>query len=224
MINLYLDESGEDSFSTQSIYKHLLITIVRTNEQESHKIKNHLKRIFTKELYDKRWDKSEEIKASTIYNDRNFGGNTLKIIFKDLMTINSLEINYIIVKKDGIVSESLKKAPYGIVYNYFTGQLISKLIFEDKLYNVNLIFDKRNKETHENKPFKEYLKTLILGKAFENNINVTFLLDPKDSNESVSLKAADFFSWGIFRKFEYADDSFFKLFEGKINKRIEWYT
>ncbi len=224
MLNLYLDESGEGCFEATSIYKHLLITVIYTNEFEGQKIKSKLKSCFADTFYNQGWQKIKEIKAATVFNDRKFGVNAINNVLNCLIKINSLKINYIAINKEGIKSESLKKAPYGIVYNYFSGLLMEKLIFEKKLYSTNLIFDRRNKETHENKPFKEYLKTHILGVALEKHIDpISFLLTPDDSQNSFGLKAVDFCSWAIFRKYEYKDERFYAIIKDKIDIISDWY-
>lgn len=219
---MFLDESGDCSFSDTSIAEHFVITVVTVNKYEMKKIKNHLKRVFV-DIYSAGWNKSREVKAYDIFNDRKFGQPWFEKIFGCLTNIGSLKVNYIVVRKKGLESETFKKAPYGIAYNYFTGRLLSELIFEDKIYSANLTFDKRNKETHDNKPFKEYLLTQINGKAFEEGLDVEFVLRPEDSQFCYGLIAADFFSWGIFRKIEYGDETYFDLFSSKIHRRQEWY-
>jgi hypothetical protein len=174
-------------------------------------------------LFKKGWDKTREVKAAALCNDRKYGKEAVKGILDRLVVIDSLKINYIVVNKEGIINERFKKAPYGIAYNYFTGELLKQLIFTDKFYEANLTYDKRNKETHANKPFIEYLNTLILGESFENNINAEFKLQGNDSNKCYGLLAADFFSWSLFRKYEFGDDGFCNLFSHKIGRKIEWY-
>jgi len=220
MKHLYLDESGECSFARTSDYKHFLITILSVDISEANKIKNHLRRK-TASFIKKGWDKSKEIKASMIYN--KFGEKGITDVILSLIKIKSLEISYIIVAKDKIKNLSFRKASYGISYNYFTGVLLSELIFDDGFYDVCLTFDKRNKETHQNKHFTEYLETNIFGKALEKEINIDFHLEGLDSKDVYGLKAVDFFSWSVFRKFEYSDNRFFNLFFEKLKRRREWY-
>lgn len=220
MKHLFLDESGECSFARTSDYKHFLITILSVDTSEVNKIKNCLRRK-TASFIKKGWDKSKEIKASKIYN--KFGEKGITDVILSLIKINSLEISYIIVNKDKINNLSFRNASYGIPYNYFTGVLLSELIFYDEFYDVYLIFDKRNKETHQNKYFTEYLETNIFGKALEKEINIDFHLEGLDSQDVYGLKAVDFFCWSVFRKFEYSDNRFFNIILEKLKRRREWY-
>lgn len=219
---LFLDESGECSFSDESIYKHFLATVLSVNDDDNKKFKTILK-YRAGSLIKRGWDKKIEIKATTLYNYKKFGIQSIKDILEALIKIPSLEVSYIVVNKENINSDSLTTAPYGIAYNYFTGVLLSELVFLDGMHDIHLTYDKRNKETHANKPFREYLQTTILGKAFESSIKVNFVLEGKESNMSYGLKAVDFFSWSIFRKFERNDDSLFNIFRSKLKRRREWY-
>ena len=150
------------------------------------------------------------------------------MIFQSIFNYNwdilpTLGISYIVVNKARIINESFRTAPYGTVYNYFTGILLSEMMFQDNLHEIHLIYDIRNKETHTNRHFQEYLQTKIYGMALENNININMIIQGEQSHKCYGLLAADYFSWAIFRKFEHAADSFFRLFENKLNRRREWY-
>ena len=222
MKRLFQDESGDCSFSNKSRHKHFLITILSIDPPFLNKVKNRLKGKFA-HFIKKGWDKTQEVKAFKLNKYRKFGRDAVSSVLNTLITIPSLEINYIIVNKENITNQSFRNAPYGTAYNYFTGVLLSEIVFQDGFNNVYLVYDKRNKESHQNKHFQEYLKTKIFGIALENNTNVSLSIAGDDSHQQYGLLAVDYFSWAIFRKFEYQDDFFFKLFEGKLRRRREWY-
>ena len=222
MKRLFLDESGDCSFSQESTCKHFVIAIVSIDPQHSNKIKNRLKRKFAS-FIKKGWNKDKELKAYSLCRYRRFGRNAVASILQTLITIPSLEINYIAVNKNKITNQSFRQAPYGTAYNYFSGTLLSEMMFQDGLHDISLIYDMRNKETHENKHFREYLETKIVGKAFENDTNVNILIKGGLSHQHYGLLAVDYFSWAIFRKFEHKDNSFFHLFERKVRRKREWY-
>lgn len=222
MKNLFLDESGECSFAQSSSCKHFLITIISVDPSYNKKIKNRLKRKFA-EFIGRGWDKAKEIKASSLYFDETFGAESIKEVIQSLINIESLEVSYLAVNKDKITNESFRNAEYGIAYNYFTGVILSELIFEDGFHNVNLIYDIRNKETHYKKHFKEHLETKIFGKALERDVSIEIQIEGLASDVCYGLSAVDFFSWAIFRKFERSDDRFYNLLVGKIKRKREWY-
>ncbi len=222
MHRLFLDESGECSFSERSAYKHFLLTVLSIDPADIKKIRNRLKRKRA-DFINKGWDKSKEIKAYELYKDKKVGRKAVSEVLTVLSSIDTLEISYIVVNKNKIKQESFKESPYGIAYNYFTGVLISELIFNDGIHNVHITYDKKNKETHLHRHFKEYLHTKIYGLALEKDLDVNLEIIGDDSTNNYGLSAVDYFSWALFRKFEHKDDSFFELFSDKLKRRREWY-
>lgn len=222
VIRLFMDESGECSFSENSICRHFLITIISVDPAEIEQIKKSLKRIYGK-IIKKGWDKRKEPKAYELFKDKRFGKDTMEKILEALLRIPSLKINYIIVNKRNIINQSFRNAPYGTAYNYFTGVLLTEMIFDDGLGDVYLIYDQKNKETHANKHFREYLETKIYGTALEKEKTVSLRVKALESHNCYGLLAVDYFSWVIFRNFEAKDRRFFDLIKGSLGRRREWY-
>ena len=71
--------------------------------------------------------------------------------------------------------------------------------------------------------FNEYLKTKIYGTALEKGASVELEIEGLVSDECYGLLAVDFLSWAIYRKFEYSDNQFYNMLEGKFNQKREWY-
>jgi hypothetical protein len=222
MLHLFLDESGECSFSPNSRYIHFLITIISVDDTEIIELKGKLKRQFAYFIRNG-WDKTKEIKAYELYKNRRFGASAIFRVLSALMQLNSIKISYLVVNKNNIKHQAFRDAPYGIGYNYFTGVLLSELVFQDNICDFQLIYDEKSKETHPNRRFVEYLQTKIYGSAFEFDTNVTFTLMRGKSDEVYGLRAVDFICWSIFRKFEYGDARFLNVFSQKILRRREWY-
>jgi len=220
--HLFLDESGECSFSQTSSFRHFLITILSVDDCQARRIKGRLRRKFAAFVRGG-WKRTKEIKAADLFRDSRFAAEAVADVLVDLIKIPSLEISYIVVNKERISHQPFRSAPYGIGYNYFTGVLLCELIFEDHLRSVRLNYDIRNKETHKNKHFKEHLETKIIGTALEKDTPIELSIHGFDSSRCYGLSAADFFSWAIFRKFEYDDDSFYNLFADRLRRRREWY-
>ena len=222
MWQLFLDESGECSFSSSSQYKHFLITILSINAVDITKLKRRLQRAFAS-FIKSGWDKRRELKAAEVYKNRKFGPKSITDILQVMIPIESLRISYLVVRKEGITYPSFRSASYGIGYNYFTGTLLSELVFTDNMHELQLIYDRRNKESHPNKHFREYLETKIYGTALEQNIDVNMTIQGDDSQKSYGLRGLDYFCWSIFRKFESGDDSYYRLFKHKLLRKREWY-
>lgn len=219
---LYLDESGDCSFSESSAHKHFLITIISVDSSDKFKIKNTLKKKFSGFIRNG-WDKTKEVKAVTLYRDRRFGSSAVINVLASLIKISSLEVSYFIVNKRKISHQSFKNSPYGIAYNYFAGVLLHGLIFKHKFHHISLAYDIRNKETHKKKHFEEYIKTKNFGIALEKNIEVVLNVKGFPSSKNHGLLAVDFFSWAIFRNFEKSDGRFFAIFRDKLKGKKEWY-
>lgn len=220
--HLFLDESGECSFSQRSAFRHFVITILSVDDPEAIEIKRQLRCKFGR-LVRKGWHKTKEVKAADLFRDGRFATEAVAEVLRTLTTIGSLEVSYIVVNKQKINHQPFRQAPYGISYNYFTGVLLSELVFEDKFHRIRLNYDVRNKEMHKNKHFKEHLETKIIGTALEKDIPIELSIHGFDSSCCYGLSAADFFSWSIYRKFEHADARFYDLFAHRLKRRREWY-
>lgn len=220
--HLFLDESGDCSCGASSKSRHFCLTILSIAEQDTKAIKARF-RTRVKKLVRAGWDKSKEVKAHSLHRDPQFGAKAALGMLEYLAGIDSLRISYLVVNKNKITSQSLRDAEYGIRYNYFSGALLSELVFEDGLSSIYLTYDLRNKETHQGRKFKEYLKTKLLEESVKRDAAVEFDAVGCESNQCYGLLAVDFFSWALFRRFEYDDSRFARKFEGKVLRRREWY-
>lgn len=222
MKRLFLDESGDCSFSQNSRCKHFIITVISIDPQVAIVVKRRLKRQFAK-FIKTGWPKQKEVKSHALFVDRRFGAKAMETIINLLTSVPTLEISYIVINKDGITNEPFRNAPYGTAYNYFAGILLSEMVFQDKMYDIHLIYDIRNKETHPKKHFKEYLEAKICEKSLENNVDTSISIVGSPSHEVYGLLAVDYFSWALYRKFEYGDDRFSKIFKNKLKRVRKWY-
>ncbi len=219
---LFLDESGECSFSKTSSFKHFLITILSIDDSHADHIKKNMRRKFAA-LVRSGWRRTKEVKAADLFRDSRFAAPAVTEVLQTLLKIPSLQVSYIVVNKHNIRHQPFRNAPYGIGYNYFTGVLLSELIFDDGFRNIRLNYDIRNKETHKNKHFKQHLETSIIGTALEKDASIEFSIQGFDSSCCYGLSAADFFSWAIFRNFEHDDRRFYNLFAHRLKRRRHWY-
>ncbi len=222
MLYLFLDESGECSFSQNSAYTHFVIAILSIDDSEIPKLKDKLKRQFAYFIRNG-WDKTKEVKASDLFKNKKFGAPAVLRVLNALMQLDSIQMSYLVVNKKNIKHQPFRNAPYGVGYNYFTGVLLSELVFQDHIYNFMIFYDEKNKETHPNKRFEEYLQTKIFGTALESDTDIAFTLCRGKSHEIYGLRAVDFICWSIFRKFEFRDTRFIDVFSQNILRKREWY-
>jgi len=84
--------------------------------------------------------------------------------------------------------------------------------------NVRLIVD-RSKNRSEIKDFNQYVQNHIEGLM---PLNTAFHIEHLNSQEDYGLQAVDLFCWGIYRKFEFNDDDWFKVYEKKLRYLKEY--
>ncbi len=126
---LFLDESGDCKCGTRGASKHFCLTIISIPTEDSKAIKARFK-AKAKQFIRNGWDKGKEIKAHNVYIAPGFGAPAVLEMIDQLADVAPLQISYLVVNKDRITSQSLREAEYGIRYNYFTGVLLSEMVFE----------------------------------------------------------------------------------------------
>ncbi len=101
-----------------------------------------------------------------------------------------------------------------VLYNFVTNILLDRIISKklvDTKSSIYLIAEKRETNKFLNENFKEYLQKQVQGKH-----GLKIVVEIKTPAEEKSLQAVDFVSWGIFRKYEQGDDSYYNLIKEKI--------
>ena len=228
---IYCDESGEASFTESTYCNYFVICLITIAESQFKKVNNIIGR-FNAELINKGWAKSDEIKANSLHNighndelpdivkSNIYGDDYIKKLLNTVIGYCDVEVNYIILNKAKVINDQLKKAPYGIVYNYLTGKILFPVIanYIDSILTI----DKRNKEIHTQKHFDGYIQTEILKKSLENNSNIQIEIKHEESHSNLGLQLVDFFSWSINRKYVADDDRFYNIFSKNIKIKIEW--
>lgn len=98
------------------------------------------------------------------------------------------------------------------LYNYLARLILDQLPFENADDAVNLILDKRKRAAHV-REFNRYVQ-----RQLEDRIppNVRFRITHENSKDNPGLQAADLFSWGVFRKYERGDFTWYEVFRGKV--------
>jgi hypothetical protein len=229
---LFVDESGDISFSSDSISKYFLIAAIVLDNSLCGPMKNVIKRKYA-ELYRAGWPREIEIKAATLHNlshDKKIssqlttpinGDSVISKLLINMTQVCSPEVYCIAVNKQKITNRSLRCAEYGIAYNYFSKELLLPLILH--LGNCELIIDQRSKETHFRKRYDEYLKSTIVGEAFDKGIEVSFSIAHSDSRSVYGLQAIDYYCWALNRYIAHNDRRFFDLFSWNIKRLKKWY-
>jgi hypothetical protein len=220
-LHIFLDESGQATgFGKPGSSKTFNIALVVCSDTTS--LKKTLKR-FEKDLIHDGWPNRREIKAASLFNARRDleipasyrykknPSEPLVKIFRKLQDCD-FEADYISVRKDGL-TEALKSAPYGIIYNYLAGQVL-EYRFKNAV-EIGLVVDATNKEAHSGRHFDGYVQT----KAFEVGQGLRrFHVQHCDSTTTLGLRVVDYISWSVYRKCESKDRGFYDLISRKFNK------
>ncbi|HVE12583.1 MAG TPA: DUF3800 domain-containing protein [Elusimicrobiota bacterium] len=221
---MYLDESGELGFNPSGS-RHFVGALVCTSD--ANRLKNAVKR-WSARLISNGWPKAQEIKATELYHSRPnrsipanapWKQNPNAVICELLQLIgsHSEEIRAVSVVKAKIVRPNLKKAPYGILYNYFTSWVIIPAALHHD--DIHLIVDQRNKESHTLEHFDGYIETRIWSRP---NPPTEFKIDHMFSHQSYGLRAVDFVAWAIFRYREHGDATFYSVLQPYLKQDIVW--
>ncbi len=224
---IFLDESGDSCGFKPGSSKSFNICLVVC--QDAKPLKRVLQKL-ERNLIRDGWPKGKEIKASSLWRCRfdsevpgsfKFKGDPLPAftkIYSKLCTC-PIEVDYISVKKEKL-SDGLKQAPFGILYNYLAGQVLQPRL--KGAINLHLNVDAQNKEIHSGKKFDGYIQT----RAFELSPSLRHIgIEHLDSSKVYGLRAVDFFSWAVFRCFEFNDDRFIKMIRSVVNSNNaqEWF-
>lgn len=225
-INIFLDESGEAAGYKQGSPKTFNIAILCIEDTKPLK---HVMKKFQAKLYKAGWPRLIELKASRLFKARfdqsipqtfKFKTDTrplLKEILRKLVSLK-VEIDYLTVNKAKI-NDQLRTAPYGILYNYYSGQLLLPRFQKHK--DICLFVDARNKEQQPKLKFDGYIQTKAYSEI-KSTFNLSIIhVDPSEIN--YGLRAVDYISWAIFRKFESDDSQFYELIRSKIVGKQEWH-
>lgn len=216
-MNIFQDESGCLGFKLGSS-KYFVVTLLCT---ENSKHLGHIIRKFKGNLVKNGWPRQIEIKANHLhmakYNDdipssyvyKNDPDKPIEEILKRIANID-IEIDSIIVKKVNIDS-NLRTLPYGVLYNYFSKNLLIKRIV--KYNEVKLFIDRTSKQTHKMKHFDDYIYTEAL---ISKGHNFDFSIEHCDSNVVNGICAVDFIAWSLSREYEQNDNTFSQIFKSKI--------
>ena len=205
---LYLDESEDLDFDfvnkKPSKYFTVCILLI-TNLTDKKIIDRAVKRTLRNKLNSKSKPKRyvEELKAvsTSLPIKKYFYNQIMDIDFE----IYSITLNKIRVFQELVDNKTR-------VYNWISRLLLEKVNFGQSRSRISFTID-RSKGLLGIKDFNKYIRTHL-----ESEINPTVPLDifHKDSKEIKCLQAVDLFAWGIRRKYEKRDYTWYNYFKNKV--------
>lgn len=188
---IFIDESG-DLGKLGSRY--FVIAALCTNDAKP--IYNAMKRIKERKL------KKKTIKLSELKANRS-DDIIRKAVLNKLMACDC-EFHILVLDKKKVYSYLFEKK--NKLYNYLAG-----ILFEHAQGNAektHVIIDKKDNKSVIRDDFNNYLKN--------NKASSKTTIEHINSQDNRGLQAVDFVAWSVHRKFNFNDDSFYKIIESKI--------
>jgi hypothetical protein len=212
---IYLDESGDlgFDFENKKPSRFFVITLLAVPSRCS--IKQINKAVYrTLERLNKKRNKSRIVRELK-------GGSTILAIksyfLKHMNSVSDWSIYSVILDKKFLITRLKGSIHKDRIYNHMTHQLLEYIDFFG-VKNVNLIVD-RSKDNLGIKEFNEFLYTnSTLALNSEVKLNITH-----DSSENhKGIQAVDMFCYGIYRKYERQDNTWYKLFSERIKQEVNF--
>jgi len=205
---LYLDESGDLGFDfvnkKPSKFFTVCIVVIKGRENRGF-IKKMIKRTIRKKLNPKN-------KRRRFVNELKATATTLEIkryLYRKIRDVN-FTIYAITLNKRRVYDYLVKDKSR--VYNWVARLLIDNIDFSLANMQINFIIDK-SKSKPEITEFNRYISTFLESRI---NPNMPLFIKHEDSQKDLCLNIVDLFAWGIFRKYEKKDNSWYDIFKEKI--------
>jgi hypothetical protein len=205
---LYLDESGDLGFDfvnkKPSKYFTVAILLVKGGKDNLSLLKAAKKTI--KRKLNPKGKRNRSVKELK-------GTNTtleIKSYFFEQVKDLDLSIYSLTLNKRRVFDSLIKNKAR--VYNYVARLVLDQISFYNANLREDLIIDK-SKSRPEIADFNSYIRRQLEAKL---DPNVPLEIHHWKSEENGGVQAADLFSWGIFRKHEKKDGSWYDIFESKV--------
>lgn len=131
-----------------------------------------------------------------------------------LLNDSDCKVMAVILNKKKVHTKLQDEKP--VLYNFVANILLDRLMnrrFISKDKQVTIIASKRETNRFLNENFKNYLKSQV-SKKHKLKIDIVI----KTPSGEKALQVVDFASWALFRKHEYHDSSYVKLFSKIIDE------
>ena len=213
---IYLDESGDLGFDFakgKTTRKFVVTLLVCFSDEGRRDIKKAVRRTLKNKVNRRKKDPAyaHELKGvrTTIDVKRYF----LRQLKGDDWGLYALVLNKNRVEPHLRTKHGKKK-----LYNFLSRFLIEKLPLSNAQRNVDLVVD-RSKNKEEVRDFNQYIVNQLEAMLPLNTaLNISHLT----SVESEQLQAVDMFSWGIFRKYECSDMTWYSEYGRKMRFETEY--
>jgi len=203
MLYLYLDESGDLGFDffSKKPSKSFTIAILAIRGVNNNRV---LLKSVRKTIRRKLCKKSlQELKGSHSTIE-------VKRYFYNLVSSVPFDIYALTLNKKRVYNELTQKKDR--VYNFIARNVLDKIPFDNTLKRIEFIIDK-SKNRREIGEFNDYIVRQLKGRL---DPKIPLNISHHTSIENLGLQAIDLFSWGIYRRYERADNEWYNLFKARV--------
>lgn len=203
---LYLDESGDlgFDFENKNPSRYFVVTLLQSHTHKP--IKNAVTRTLrrTNKLLKK--EPLPELKGANIKLRQKL------YFYQQLSNCQDWHLYTAILDKKRLLLNTGKPENKDRLYNIIAHTALEQIVFPKNVDFINLIVD-RSKSKTEIQLFNNYIKQHLETQVpLKTTINITH----EFSHSNAGLQAVDLFCWGISRKYEHHDTSWYDVFSKNI--------
>lgn len=203
MLYLYLDESGDlgfDFFSKKPSECFTIAILAIRGVNNNRVLLKSVRKTIRRKLCKK---SLQELKGSHSTIE-------VKRYFYNLVSSVPFDIYALTLNKKRVYNELTQKKDR--VYNFIARNVLDRIPFDNTLKRIEFIIDK-SKNRREIGEFNDYIVRQLKGRL---DPKIPLNISHHTSIENPGLQAIDLFSWGIYRRYERADNEWYNLFKARV--------
>jgi hypothetical protein len=205
-MSLYLDESGDlgFDFENKNPSKYFVVTLLQS---QSHKlIKDATRRTLRRTNMILKKNSLPELKGANLkLKQKNY-------FYAQLKDSDSWQLSTAILDKRKLLAKLGMPANKDRLYNIIAKLALEQVTFTGEIERINLIID-RSKSKNEIQIFNRYILQHLESQV---PLKTNIAIDHELSHNNAGLQAVDLFCWGISRKYEHQDYSWYDKFKDRI--------
>lgn len=210
-MRIYLDESGDLGFDFEfkSPSRYFVITLLVCNGNGTDKVFfKGIQRTLKNKINCKATKKT--IKRELKGSETTLG--TKQYFYKQISDSNGWDIYSIILDKQNLYRKLGATPVHKNLYNSLARRVLEKVNFHNVSNLVRLAVD-RCKNNTEVAEFNRYVADHLAGLL---PLKTKLIIEHQSSFDNFGIQAVDLFCWGIFKKYESADENWYQVYKERI--------
>lgn len=207
-LSIYLDESGDLGFNFEnkgtSRY-FVIVLLVCRNKLAINSFKNAVKRTIRNKLKTKKSNLKELKGTDTILTVK-------KYFYTHADKSQDWHLYGIVLDKQKLKNKLRLLPNEHRIYNYLSKEVLKQVNLTQVRSSLLLVVDKRKGKRGINE-FNKYLSNHLEATL---PLNVTYDISHEQSHENSVLQAVDMFCWGIYRDYEYKDNTWVSIYRERL--------